>query len=148
MAIAAGAYVVQGESLFKNTTLSTAYTSASEASMLNATLVDRALIVSRVSPVRETVPVWVTAYTSDPSETDSTPYITASGSVVHDGVAAANFLPIGTKFTIPQEFGDKVFVVEDRMNARYNKQHIVDIWFMNKHNALTFGKRRLSIELL
>ena len=34
-----------------------------------------------------------TAYTSDPAETDSSPFTTANGSQVRDGIVAANFLP-------------------------------------------------------
>jgi len=92
--------------------------------------------------------VWVTAYTSHPSETDDTPFITATGSNVRDGVAAANFLPIGTKFRVPKVFGDKVFTVEDRMNARYNDVQIVDLWFNDRSEAISFGKKTLAIELL
>ena len=92
--------------------------------------------------------VWVTAYSSSPDETDDTPFVTASGSMVHDGVAAANFLPIGSKFRIPKMFGDKVFTVEDRMNPRYNDVQIVDVWMGSKEQAINFGKRPLKIELL
>lgn len=96
----------------------------------------------------QTLDVWVTAYSSRPQETDDTPFITASGTYVRDGVAAANFLPIGTKFRIPDQFGDKIFVVEDRMNPRYNDVHIVDIWFDDHVEALSFGKKSMKIELL
>jgi len=96
----------------------------------------------------KTLVVWATAYSSEPSQTDDTPFITASGSRVRDGVAAANFLPIGTQFRLPEEFGDKIFTVEDRMNPRYNNQHIVDIWFQETHDAHQFGKRMLTLELL
>lgn len=92
--------------------------------------------------------VWATAYTSHPDETDDTPFITASGSRVRDGVAAANFLPMGTEFKLPELFGDRVFVVEDRMNPRYNNVHIVDIWFNNKIQAIDFGKQKTTIEIL
>ena len=92
--------------------------------------------------------VWATAYTSHPDETDDTPFITASGSHVRDGIAAANFLPMGTEFKLPELFGDRVFVVEDRMNARYNNVHIVDIWFDNKIQAIDFGKQKTTIEIL
>lgn len=92
--------------------------------------------------------VWVTAYSSRPQETDDTPFITASGTYVRDGVAAANFLPIGTKFRIPEVFGDKIFTVEDRMNPRYNDVQIVDIWFEDHIDAISFGKKSAKIELL
>jgi len=92
--------------------------------------------------------VWATAYTSHPMETDDTPFVTASGSTVRDGVVASNFLPMGTKFMIPNHYGDKVFVVEDRMNARYNDKKTVDIWFESRTDALQFGRRSLVVELL
>lgn len=92
--------------------------------------------------------VWATAYTSHPFETDNTPLITASGSMVRDGIVASNFLPMGTKFTIPAHYGEKIFVVEDRMNARYNGSHTIDIWFASRTDAFQFGRKSLVLELL
>lgn len=102
----------------------------------------------RATKTAQALSVWATAYTSHPDETDDTPFITASGSYVRDGVAAANFLPIGTTFRLPELFGSKEFVVEDRMNARYNNVHIVDIWFDDKSQAIEFGKQETIIEIL
>src|SRR3989344_4334376 len=62
--------------------------------------------------------VTITAYSSRPEETDSTPFIAASGKRVFDGMVAANWLPLGTKVRIPELYGNKIFVVEDRMHAR------------------------------
>ncbi|OGZ61880.1 MAG: hypothetical protein A3H51_02085 [Candidatus Spechtbacteria bacterium RIFCSPLOWO2_02_FULL_38_8] len=90
--------------------------------------------------------VSVTAYSSTLDQTDFSPFVTASGTQVRDGVVAANFLPIGTKIKIPSMFGDKVFVVEDRMNARY--WHRVDIWMPTRYDALQFGIRTLQIEIV
>lgn len=36
------------------------------------------------------------AYSSTNGQTDGTPYLTAIGTPVRDGIIAANFLPIGT----------------------------------------------------
>ncbi len=96
----------------------------------------------------ESIDVWATAYTSDPNETDDTPFITASGAYVYDGVIAANFLPIDTKVRIPELYGDKIFTVEDRMNSRYDNVNIIDIWFQSKSDALIFGKKYIEIEIL
>lgn len=96
----------------------------------------------------ESIDVWATAYTSDPNETDDTPFITASGSYVYDGVIAANFLPIDTKVRIPELYGDKIFTVEDRMNSRYDNLNIIDIWFKDKPEAIKFGKKYIEIEIL
>ncbi|MBU1045531.1 3D domain-containing protein [Patescibacteria group bacterium] len=92
------------------------------------------------------IKVVVTAYSSCPTETDDDPYITASGAWVHDGVAAANFLPFGTEIRIPEIYGDKIFVIEDRMHPRKTRQ--VDIWFSSKQGALDFGARYSYIEVL
>ena len=89
--------------------------------------------------------VSVTAYTSDPWETDSTPTVTASGTQVRHGVIAANFLPKGTFVRIPDVYGDDIFVVEDRMNKRYNEK--VDIWMEDKIEARQFGLQYLEIEI-
>ena len=90
----------------------------------------------------------VSAYTSSVDQTDSTPFETASGSFVRDGVAAANFLPMGTKFKIPKLFGNKVFTVEDRMNSRYNGTTHVDIFMEDGHAAYLFGMQRAQLEVL
>lgn len=98
------------------------------------------------NPIIHPVQVWVTGYSSAPWQTDETPFITASGSYVRNGIAAANFLPFGTKFRLPEFFGDQIFVVEDRMHERYKKY--VDIWFSTEKEAKNFGKRRSLIEIL
>ena len=92
------------------------------------------------------IAVIVTAYSSTPEETDDTPHITASGTPVREGIVAANFLPIGTKIKIPVLYGDKIFVVEDRMHPR--KVYQVDIWFSDTIEALEFGARQTFIEVV
>lgn len=93
------------------------------------------------------IKVVITAYSSTPEETDSTPFITASGKNVRDGIIANNLLPFGTKIRIPSIYGDKVFVVEDRMNKKKNNNHF-DIWFPSKNLALNFGVKTAEIEVL
>lgn len=88
----------------------------------------------------------VTAYSSSPDETWGDPFLTASGSWVREGIVAANFLPMGTKIKIPSVYGDKIFVVEDRMHPR--KKWHVDIWFPSKQEALDFGAKYTEIEVL
>ncbi|MBC7073915.1 3D domain-containing protein [Candidatus Parcubacteria bacterium] len=89
----------------------------------------------------------VTAYSSTPWETDETPFLTASQTLVRDGVVANNYFPFGTKIKIPEIFGDKVFVVEDRMAPRKWKYHF-DVWFENYFEALNFGSKITKIEIL
>ncbi|TRZ64150.1 MAG: hypothetical protein D4Q79_02225 [Spirochaetia bacterium] len=92
------------------------------------------------------VKILATAYSSSPDETDDTPFITASGSRVRNGVIAANFLPFGAKVRLPGVFGDKVFTVEDRLKESYNDR--VDIWFPSKGEALEFGVQVTEMEIL
>ncbi|MFH1713324.1 MAG: 3D domain-containing protein, partial [Candidatus Jacksonbacteria bacterium] len=65
---------------------------------------------------------------------------------VHDGMVAANFLPFNTKIKIPDIFGDKIFIVEDRMNRRF--QNRVDIWMETRQEAMQYGVRQVKIEIL
>ena len=95
---------------------------------------------------RYAVRIPVTAYSSTPDQTDDTPFTTASGTQVRWGVVAANFLPIGTLVRIPDHFGDQVFVVEDRMNARYNVH--LDIWMQTRQEAKQWGLRQVRVEVL
>jgi 3D (Asp-Asp-Asp) domain-containing protein len=90
--------------------------------------------------------VTTTAYSSTPDQTDSTPFITASGAQVRDGVVAANFLPLGTQIRIPEFYGNKVFIVEDRMHSR--KGYQVDIWFPDKKGAVNYGTKITTIEVI
>ena len=91
--------------------------------------------------------VTVTAYSSTPDQTDDTPFITASGKVVDDGIVASNFLTFGTKLRFPQLFGNKIFVVEDRMHQRYSSNR-VDIWFPDRESAENFGIKTTIMEIL
>jgi len=89
---------------------------------------------------------WVTAYSSTPDQTDDTPFTTASGKTVRDGIVATNMLPFGTKVKIPDHFGDKVFVVEDRMHSR--KVGYLDVWMSSRENALHFGINYAKVVVL
>ena len=87
-----------------------------------------------------------TAYSSTKDQTDDTPFITAMGTHVRDGVVAANFLPFGTVIKIPDYFGDKTFIVEDRMNKRYDFR--IDLWFSTRQEAKEWGIRKIKIEIV
>ena len=89
----------------------------------------------------------ITAYTSTPDQTDDTPFIAASGKRVYDGMIAANGLPFGTVVKIPRLFGNKEFVVWDRMNVRYGYGHM-DIWLdASKADARKFGRKHIEVEI-
>lgn len=120
----------------------TPYTKAFE------TVINTTSLVAETPFVKNTrrTPVTVTAYTATAQETDSTPCITASGLDIcahpDKNVVAANFLPFGTKVKIPELFGNRVFSVEDRMHARYNSEHRVDVLVRSRAEARTLGINR------
>jgi len=97
--------------------------------------------------VVKSLSVVVTAYSSTLWETDDTPLVTAAGTQVREGIIANNLLPFGTKIKLPELYGEKIFVVEDRMNSRKGYYH-VDIWFPSYWEALSFGAKRTYIEVL
>ena len=97
--------------------------------------------------VVQRIKVVATAYSSTVFETDSDPFITAAGTWVRDGIIANNLFPFGTKIRIPELYGDKVFVVEDRMNSRKGYYHI-DIWFPSYWEAKEFGAKTTYVEIL
>jgi 3D (Asp-Asp-Asp) domain-containing protein len=103
-----------------------------------------------IDPEPEFVPEGVirtiTAYSSTVDQTNSEPFITASGEWVKDGIVAANFLPFGTQIRIPTVFGDKVFTVTDRMHPRNDGK--IDIWFPSREEAIKFGVKKTEIEIL
>lgn len=90
--------------------------------------------------------VTVTAYSSTPDQTDDSPFITANGTYVHDGIVATNFLAFGTKVRFPEYSGDKIYTVEDRM-AKKNS-HKIDIWMPSRGAALDFGVKKLAYEVV
>ena len=81
------------------------------------TLLSTSNIVNSSKTVRK-IKMIITAYSSTYEETDDTPFITASGDMVRDGIVANNLLPFGTKVRIPELYSNKIFVVQDRMNQR------------------------------
>jgi len=95
--------------------------------------------------------VVVTAYSSAWDETTGIPgkpgIITASGKHVADGIIANNMLPFGTQVMIPALYGNKIFTVEDRMNAHKGKYQ-ADIWMPTKTDALRFGVKVSKIEIV
>jgi len=90
--------------------------------------------------------ITITAYSSTPDQTDDTPFITASGTYVEDGVVACNFLKFGTKVRFPEIYGDKVFTVEDRMAKKNNTK--MDIWFPTRSEAKKFGVKKTTVEVI
>jgi len=105
----------------------------------------QALPVTEDLRPRHTRTVVITAYSSTPDQTDDTPFITANGMRVRDGIIAANFLRFGTQVKIPALFGDKVFYVTDRMHERFADR--VDVWMESREEAVQFGVKVATIEV-
>ena len=115
---------------------------------------------TRSFPIAETraplqkIQVVATAYSSDVWQTDATPCIPADGYDLCEhyekfgegNTIAANFLPLGAQVKIPELYGDKIFVVHDRMNSRYGYGRI-DIWMPTREEAKQFGVKRFEIEM-
>lgn len=117
---------------------------ATNADFTNTT---NASYIANEAKTIKTIDVVVTAYSSTPDQTDDTPFITASGKYVKDGIIANNMLPFGTKIRIPSLYGNKVFTVEDRMNKNKSNYHI-DIWMPDRPSAVNFGVKTVKIEVL
>ncbi|MBU1131740.1 3D domain-containing protein [Patescibacteria group bacterium] len=100
--------------------------------------------------VARVMTVVATAYSSTVDQCDSTPCIAADGFNVckhnKEDIIAANFLKFGTKVRIPDIYGDRIFVVHDRMNPKYNER--IDLWKTSRESAIAFGKRTIRIEIL
>ena len=113
---------------------------------------------------------WVTAtsFSSDPLQTDDGPCEPAMSRFdlckhfeeygIEDTIAT-NDLPLGTHVKFPELYGDKVFVVRDRMNARYTGTGRIDFWVGSvtpdtpeiiaeaKAKARAFGVKRVKMEV-
>ncbi|PIR06524.1 MAG: hypothetical protein COV55_03250 [Candidatus Komeilibacteria bacterium CG11_big_fil_rev_8_21_14_0_20_36_20] len=100
----------------------------------------------KLRKARRTMFLTVTAYNSEPAQTDDTPFITAFGTQVREGIVATNFLSKGTVIRFPDMYGDQEFVVEDRMNERY--YYHLDIWMPEKQDSVNFGVKFLKVEIL
>ncbi|MDP3971012.1 MAG: hypothetical protein Q8P90_04950 [bacterium] len=87
------------------------------------------------------------AYSSTASQTNGNPFVTASGETVTDGIIANNCLAFGTEVMFPEIYGDKIFRVQDRMATRYGCNSF-DVWFSNTADAIQFGKKYTTAEVI
>ena len=118
--------------------------------------------------VRPTFRVRATGYNSHAAQTDSTPFITATGARTQLGIIAvsrdllADDIPYGSLVRLKdlgnyhdgrgygkhQDFLDTqdVFIVEDTLHWR--KQNQIDVWFPTLSQAREWGVRQVELELL
>lgn len=112
----------------------------------NQTSTDIKLILPEAqikSEPRQIKKLIITAYSSTTDQTDSTPFITASGSTVYFGTAAANCLPFTTRIRIPEIFNEQIFAIKDTMHRRFACR--IDIWLPTRQEALDFGIKRSEV---
>ena len=107
-----------------------------------------------------------TAYNSLSSQTDSSPFRTATGARTRFGVVALSrdllrSIPYGSKVVL-EDMGSwsngsgrgkynamlskMIFVVEDTMHPR--KKGTVDVWFPARRQAIQWGARKLRIRIV
>jgi 3D (Asp-Asp-Asp) domain-containing protein len=111
-------------------------------------------VAGKREPAR-TIMVLATAYSSDVAQTDSTPCIPANGYNLCEhyekygsgNTIASNFLRFDTQIRFPEVFGNKTFIVRDRMNARYNGKMRIDIWMPSREEAIEFGAQWIEMEV-
>lgn len=85
----------------------------------------------------------VYGYSSTVDQTDNSPFLTASQVMVRDGIVANNCLEFGSKVLI----NGREYEVQDRMNKRYGC-NVFDIWFPKKQEAINWGVKKVTIEVL
>jgi 3D (Asp-Asp-Asp) domain-containing protein len=113
-----------------------------------------------------TMTVRSTAYNSQRSQTDHTPFITATGARTRFGVVALSRdllrrIPYGSLLRIEDMGGygsgrgrgtfnrmlsGTSFIVEDTMHPR--KVNTVDVWMSSRRTALQWGKRQIRVTVL
>ena len=82
----------------------------------------------------------ITGYSSDPAETDESPYETASGTIVNPKtIACPRDIPFGTIVMIDSQ----EYICEDRMALKHDGKF--DLWFFTKEEAINFGKQTKTI---
>lgn len=95
---------------------------------------------------KQIVKTIVTFYCSVPWQTDETPFITADGTAVYNGIAAANFLSFNTPIKLPEVFGsEKIFYIHDRMHLRFSNR--IDIWMEDCFEAKEKGIKYTTAEI-
>ena len=129
---------------------------AAQAAQTRAQAIEQAqTVLAQTTRKGRSVVARATAYNSLAAQTDSTPFITATGTRTRPGVVALSrdllrMFPYGSRITIEDLSGKynhllrgRVFYVEDTMAAR--KTNSIDIWMGTRSQALQFGARQVRI---
>lgn len=142
--------ITKANSTAINTASSTIIATSSPTQSVTATSSTPSIASSTPVKVIRTSSHVITAYNSEVSQTDDDPCTTANGYNLcknnKEDSIAANFLKFGTKVRIPELFGDKVFVVRDRMNVKHANR--IDVWMKDHGDAMKFGVKFAKIEVI
>lgn len=90
----------------------------------------------------EIVKAEVTGYSSEESQTDSTPFITASGATVRTGTVAC---PVRFLFGTRIGIDGVIYTCDDRMAKRYQATNHFDVWFQTSEEAIKFGRQKKEV---
>lgn len=108
-----------------------------------AALPENMEVIAQKWLVQETLEAKVTAYSSSPEETDSTPDITANGErTAEGGIACPRKYPFGTLFYI----NELIYRCNDRMHIRFDDRF--DLWMPNKKSAIKFGIQKQNVKVI
>jgi 3D (Asp-Asp-Asp) domain-containing protein len=90
----------------------------------------------------------VTAYNSDPAQTDNTPHIAAWNNKVYPGMVAVSrdLEKLGLGRGVPVYIDGERYTIDDRMHERKRVQF--DIWMENKEDAKRWGVQEKEVIVL
>ena len=109
----------------------------------NYLIQDNAFIWTGGNYIKTEVRGIITGYSSDPAETDDTPYETASGTTVNPKtIACPRDISFGTIVIVDGQ----EYICEDRMALKHDGKY--DLWFSTKEEAENWGKQEKDITIL
>jgi 3D (Asp-Asp-Asp) domain-containing protein len=86
----------------------------------------------------------VTKYSSEPGQTDDSPFITANGDYVGKGTIAC---PARFAFGTEIEIDGQTYFCNDRMAERYRAGNYFDVWTESTPDAIEWGRRQKEIKI-
>lgn len=102
-------------------------------------------------PATKIIRIIATAYSAEIFQTDREPCIAARNYNICDtteNVVATNCFSLDTVMTFPEIFGNKKFVVKDRMASRFRGSNCrIDLLMPDRQSALNFGLKIVVAEI-
>lgn len=92
----------------------------------------------------QTIQGEVTKYSSEPGQTDDSPFITANGDHVGTGtIACPSRFAFGTEI----EIDGQTYFCNDRMAERYRAGNYFDVWTESTPDAIEWGRQKKEIRI-